>query len=184
MGLLSTFRDVVQPSFRRDYARRHVKCHRTTRLFHEDRLEIAPYVYLGPNCMINAQGGVAIGAGTIFGPEVVVLSSTHDFRMGDLLPYDVYDSQRPVTIGRGVWIGYRAMICPGITIGDGAVVAMGAVVTRDVGIGDVVGGNPATRIAERDAGKIAGLIAEERYFHRQHASGPRPRVLVGTGDAA
>lgn len=128
--------------------------------------------------MLNAQGGISIGQGTIFGPEVVVLSSTHDYRVGGLLPYDKFDRQKPVSIGRGVWVGYRAMICPGVTIGDGAIVAMGAVVTRDVAEGEIVGGNPAARIAERDVTGIRKLVAREQYFHRLHATGERPRVMI------
>lgn len=50
---------------------------------------------------------------------------------------------KPVTIGNIVWIGGRAVIVPGVTIGDNVVIAAGAVVTRDVPPGAVVGGNPA-----------------------------------------
>lgn len=50
---------------------------------------------------------------------------------------------KPVTIGHNVWIGGRAVINPGVTIGDNAVIASGAVVTKDVPASTVVGGNPA-----------------------------------------
>lgn len=50
---------------------------------------------------------------------------------------------KPVKIGNNVWIGGRAVIVPGVTIGDNAVIAAGAVVTKDVPAGAVVGGNPA-----------------------------------------
>ena len=52
---------------------------------------------------------------------------------------------RPVRIGNDVWIGGGAIILPGITIGDGAIVGAGSVVTRDVGAGATVAGNPAGR---------------------------------------
>ncbi|MBL3563680.1 acyltransferase [Rhodovulum sulfidophilum] len=130
--------------------------------------------------MINAQGGVTLGDGTILAPEVVILSSSHDYKQGALLPYDVYDVRRPVEIGRGVWLGYRAMICPGVRIGDGAIVAMGAVVTRDVASGEVVGGNPAKPLSRRDCDAISRMVAAENYFHKKHWSGQRPRVMAAS----
>lgn len=60
---------------------------------------------------------------------------------------------KPITIGNGVWIGAEAIICPGVTIGDGAVVAAGAVVVKDVPAWTVVGGNPAKIIKERPVNK-------------------------------
>jgi len=125
--------------------------------------------------MLNAQGEISIGDGTILGPEVVVLSSSHDFRSGELLPYDIYDVERPVEIGRGVWIGYRAMIAPGVTIGDGAVVAMGAVVVKDIAPGGIVGGNPAQQIASRDVEEIDSCVEHRAFFHKRYWSGNRPR---------
>ena len=55
-----------------------------------------------------------------------------------------------ITIGDGVWLGARAIILPGVTIGEGAVVAAGAVVTKDVEPWAVVGGNPAKFIKKRE----------------------------------
>jgi len=56
------------------------------------------------------------------------------------------------------------MIVPGVTIGDGAIVAMGAVVTKDVAEGDIVGGNPAKVLSTRDAATVKSLVKQERYF--------------------
>lgn len=182
MDLIRTILSFLRPDFDRLYLARNIKMHRTAKVFHPERLNIGSFVYVGPQCKFNAQGGLSIGDGTIFGPEVVILSSSHEYRVGDLLPYDKFDRQKPVRIGRGVWVGYRAMICPGVTIGDGAVVAMGAVVTRDVSDGEVVGGNPASHIAERDADKIRDLIKQEQYFHRIYTSSERPRVLITEDD--
>lgn len=72
--------------------------------------------------------------------------------------HDISDIRRPltykpITIGNGVWIGAEAIICPGVTIGDGAVVAAGAVVVKDVPAWTVVGGNPAKVIKERPVNK-------------------------------
>lgn len=154
-----------------------VKCASSTRIFHTSNLRLGRFIYIGPNCNINAQGGVSIGDGTILAPEVVILSSSHDYKRGSMLPYDVFDDNRAVEIGKGVWIGYGAMICPGVRIGDGAVVAMGAVVTRDVLLGQVVGGNPAKPISQRDSAKVAQMVMAEDYFHKKNWFGPRPRTM-------
>lgn len=72
--------------------------------------------------------------------------------------HDISDISRPLTykpivIGNGVWIGAEAIVCPGVTIGDGAVIAAGAVVTKDVEPWTVVGGNSAKFIKERPVNK-------------------------------
>lgn len=67
------------------------------------------------------------------------------------------------------------MICPGVRIGSGAVVAMGAVVTKDVASGHVVGGNPARKLSERDAEMIDERVAAGAFFHNRYWSGLRPR---------
>lgn len=74
----------------------------------------------------------------------------------------------PIVIGNGVWIGAEAIICPGVTIGDGAVIAAGAVVTKDVPAWAVVGGNPAKFIKERPIDK-AKMI---QVFDEMEASYP------------
>ena len=104
------------------------------------------HVRLGDRVSVNAfvhiwgQGGVSIGDDTLIASHVAITSLTHaveaENRAGTLI-------SRPVAIGRRVWIGSHAVILPGITVGDGAVVAAGAVVTRDVAAGAVVMGVPA-----------------------------------------
>ena len=183
MLVLRRLLSLMRPEFQRNYAARSVKIHRSTRVFCHENLMLGRHIYIGPDCMINAEGGVQIGDGTILAPNVVILSSTHDYRTGELLPFDIYDLHRPVTIGKAVWIGYGAMICPGVRLEDGAVVAMGAVVTKDVGKGEVVGGNPARLIASRDTMDLASKLANEAYFIRRYWVGPRPRIVLGKFDA-
>jgi len=76
--------------------------------------------------------GVHIGSNTIIDEEAVVL--THDLTRG--VRFDT-------RIGRGCYVGPRAIVMPGVTIGDGAVVSAGSVVTKDVPANVSVGGNPA-----------------------------------------
>lgn len=177
MRLLNYLHKLFFGLYRRDMLRLKVKCHHSAAIRCEQLLALGKYIYIGPYCDINALGGVEIGSGTILGPKVVILSSTHDYNIESTLPYDKVDLVRPVTIGRGVWIGYGAQICPGVSVGDGAVIAMGSVVTKDVGKGDVVGGNPAKLLKHREIvkSKIDQLIQEEKFFHKKYWQASRPR---------
>ncbi|PXA03110.1 acyltransferase [Coraliomargarita sinensis] len=145
-------------------SRNQVHINDSARLTFPERIQIGSWVRIGKCCYLNGQGGINISDGTVFAPEVVVLSSTHRYQQDKYLPYDEFDEFRPVSIGKGVWIGYRAMVAPGVTIGDGAIVAMGAVVTRDVPAGAIVGGNPAKIIKQRDEQEIVRLAENESYY--------------------
>ena len=170
----------IIPQYRRCYLKKKVKLHRRSQIVHPKNLNIGEYVYIGPHCFINAEGGISIGCGTIIAPDVVILSSTHSYNTGQLMPYDIYDEHRPVTIGKGVWIGYRAMICPGVTISDGAVLAMGAVVTKSVAEGAVVGGNPAKDISHREGNEFIELIAQQQFLQKKYFLGDRPKEPLPT----
>lgn len=105
-------------------------------------LHIGRGVFVNAGCHFQDQGGVWVGDGTLIGHAVIVCTLNHGFeedRRGDLIP-------RPVRIGARVWVGAGARILPGVTIGDGAIVAVGAVVTRDVAPRTIVAGVPARPI--------------------------------------
>jgi maltose O-acetyltransferase len=84
---------------------------------------------------------VTIGAGTQIGPAVQIYTADHP-RDAALRKTGV-EFGRPVSIGRNAWIGGGAILLPGTTIGDDAIVGAGSVVTRDVAAGAMVHGNPA-----------------------------------------
>lgn len=98
-------------------------------------------VFLNFGCVILDVTSVSIGAKTQIGPGVQILAADH--------PRDAAQRRaglefgRPVRIGTNVWIGAAALILPGVTIGDDAIVGAGAVVTKDVAAGTTVVGNPA-----------------------------------------
>lgn len=96
-------------------------------------------VFINSGCHFQDQGGITIGDGSLIGHNVVLATLNHE--MDPACRKDMYPA--PITIGKYVWIGANATVCPGVTIGDGAVVAAGAVVTRDVATNTVVGGVPA-----------------------------------------
>lgn len=111
---------------------------------------------IGPNCSINygasigAMSSVTVGARCRIGPYVMIVDSEF---------HDVYDRStlpqpRPVVLEDDVWIGAKASILPGVTVGRGAIVGTGAVVTRDVEPFTVVAGVPAKVIRRLDPDKL------------------------------
>ncbi len=98
-------------------------------------------VFLNYNCVILDVVAVTIGEGTQIGPAVQIYAADHPrdpARRREGLEFG-----RPVRIGRHVWIGGGAIILPGLTIGDDAIIGAGSVVTHDVAAGSTVVGNPA-----------------------------------------
>lgn len=105
-------------------------------------------IHLGKNVFINAdckfqdQGGIYIGDDTLIGHNVVLATLNHEENpenRGNLIA-------APIKIGNKVWIGSNATILPGVTVGDGAIIAAGAVVTKNVEAMTVVAGVPAKLI--------------------------------------
>jgi maltose O-acetyltransferase len=99
------------------------------------------------DCTLDVRCGLTIGDNVSVSPEVMILTLSHDYNDPSLSDLDA----GPVTIEDHVWIGSRAMILPGVTVGRGAVVAAGSVVTKRVGPMTVVAGVPAKPVAERNA---------------------------------
>ena len=101
-------------------------------------------VFINAGCKFQDQGGIIIDEGALIGHGVVLATLNHDMdpeKRQALHP-------APIHIGIRVWIGANATICPGVTIGDNAVVAAGAVVVKDVPPDTIVGGVPAKIIRE------------------------------------
>ncbi|QNU16306.1 acyltransferase [Thermomonas sp. XSG] len=146
-------------------------------------LNLGDFVQIGPEAMIDATGGVEIGAGSILAPQVWIYSRTHHF--GDAataLPFDNVVLTKKVTVGRYVWIAARATILPGVTIGDGAVVGAGAVVSRDVPPCAVVVGNPARVVRYRGVEQFRTLLESENPFvYERFGRKKVARKMTGSG---
>lgn len=99
-------------------------------------------VFVNSGCHFQDQGGIEIGDGTLIGHNVVIATINHDLNPKNRRK----NTYAPVKIGQNVWIGSSATILPGVTVGDWAVIAAGAVVSRDVEPYTVVGGVPARTI--------------------------------------
>ena len=107
-------------------------------------------VDLALGVIITTRGGVEIGDRTLIGYRSQIISANHIIPTGHGRIFGSGHTNAKVTIGKDVWIGGNSIILPGVTIGDGAVVAGGSVVSKDVLPYTIVGGIPAKLIKERD----------------------------------
>ena len=112
-------------------------------IFKNAKFSIAGGGFMNRNCQILCKESISIGKKTVIAADVTIMDS--DFHNIILPEYKV---TKPVKIGDNCWIGNRAIILKGVTIGNGAIVAAGAVVTKDVPEKTLVAGNPAKIIKE------------------------------------
>ena len=112
-------------------------------------------VSIGPKALLDGRKGLTIEEGAVIGYGAIIWTLNHDYN-------DIHFCGKgaPVTIGRRAWICSNSIILPGITVGEGAVVASGAVVTHDVEPYTIVGGIPA---------KVIGKRAEKEYDYLYRA---------------
>jgi acetyltransferase-like isoleucine patch superfamily enzyme len=117
---------------------------RITTPFYTDfgkNITIGKNVFINADCKFQDQGGIYIGDDVFIGHSVILATLDHN-----LDPNNRYLKPAPIHIGNKVWIGSGAIVTRGVTIGEGSVVAAGAVVTKDVPKFTVVGGVPAKKI--------------------------------------
>ena len=103
-------------------------------------IEAEEDVYFNANCVLLDVCRIRIGRGTMFGPGVHIYTVNHP--MEAVLRRTGREIGKPVVVGKDVWVGGATVICPGISIGDEAVVGAGSVVTRDIPAGVFAAGNP------------------------------------------
>lgn len=107
-------------------------------------IRVGKSVFINSGCCFQDQGGIEIGDDCLIGHQVVFATLNHDLspsKRANMLP-------APIRLGRNVWVGSHATILAGVTVGDNAVIAAGAVVAKDVPANTVVGGVPAKIIKE------------------------------------
>lgn len=118
-------------------------------------------VNIGPNVLLDARCGLAIRRNAVIAYEAIIWTMNHDYN-----DINFVTRGAPVEIGAFSWICSRAIILPGVKIGEGAVVASGAVVTKDVEPYSIVGGVPAKKIGERDKKEYKyGYVAANDFTH-------------------
>lgn len=102
--------------------------------------------YFNANCVVLDVAPVSIGDNVLIGPAVQIYTALHPLDAAERR--SGVESGQPVVIGDDVWIGGAAVICPGVRIGDRAVIGAGSVVTRDIPPGVFAAGNPCRVIRE------------------------------------
>lgn len=137
------------------------------------------HTHIGKNCFINFNftvqddAEVTIGDHCQFGPNVTIVTPEHPLIASERKAMRRADGSekmlcyaKPVHIGNGCWLGANVVVCPGVSIGDGAVIGAGSVVTRDIPENTVAVGNPARilrEITERDSMIYKPEIMDDNY---------------------
>lgn len=130
-----------------------------------ESIEFDDYVHVGPRCVFEGAGGIFVGKGTIFAPNVTIYTRSHNFDIKlSALPFDNVMLTAKVIVGNYVWIGSNVIILPGVKVGDGAVIGAGSVVTKDVPECAVVAGNPAKVIKYRDVDAYKNNLSMDNPF--------------------
>jgi acetyltransferase-like isoleucine patch superfamily enzyme len=117
--------------------------------YYKNELHVGAGTWIGQAAFLHAAGGITIGRDVGIGPHVCVLTSVHKEPGRDRPIMAGEIDARPVTLEDGCDLGVGAIILPGVTVGRGAQVGAGAVVTRDVPPYAVVAGNPARVLRSR-----------------------------------
>ena len=118
-------------------------------------------VNIGPKVLLDARKGLTIRHSAVIAYDAIIWTLNHDYNDTNFVTKGA-----PVEIGAYAWICSRAVIMPGVSIGEGAVIASGAIVTRDVPPYTIVGGVPAKQIGIREKKNYAyGYNSSGDYIH-------------------
>lgn len=105
-------------------------------------IRLGKKVFINSGCMFMDRGGITLDDGVFIGPNVSLITENHAEEPH--LRHNVYT--RPIHIKQNAWIGTGAIVLPGVTVGENAIVAAGSIVTKDVADNTIVAGNPAKPI--------------------------------------
>lgn len=133
--------------------------HIGAQFFYPAGVRIGSDTIIGQNAFLDGRGRLHIGDHVDIASDVIIYNSEHDINSEDF-----HAITAPVEIGDYAFIGPRAIILPGVKIGYGAVVAAGAVVTKDVAQYAIVGGVPAQVIGERKPKDLHYTLGRARLF--------------------
>jgi acetyltransferase-like isoleucine patch superfamily enzyme len=122
-------------------------------------VEIGENTIVNQRCRLDGRGGLSIGNNVSIAADVIMITASHDMQSKDCKGITA-----AILVQDYVFIGTRAMILPGVTLGNGSVVGAGAVVTKDVAPHDIVAGNPARVIGKRSH-DLEYSASYSRLFH-------------------
>jgi len=139
----------------------------------EGKIEIGNQTSLVGMTLI--QGDVKIGDNVVIASHCAVRGINHDYDVCNALPYGTDYVMRKIIIEDNVWIGSNVKIIPGVHIGEGAIVGMGAVLTKNVPPCAVVAGNPAKVVKYRNIEQYERLKTEKKYLNQIRCEIPHHR---------
>lgn len=113
---------------------------------------------------ITGNGNVRIGNNFHSGKECLMISQNHNYDFGNAIPYDDTYVCKDIIIENNVWLGERVIVLGGVTIGEGAIIQAGSVVTSDIPKCAIAGGHPAKVFKYRDIEHYEKLKAENKFF--------------------
>jgi acetyltransferase-like isoleucine patch superfamily enzyme len=122
------------------------------------RIAIGANTIVGHDAILDGRGGLTLGRSVNLASEVAIWTADHDPQAADFAM-----RAAPVHVGDRAWLSFRSTILPGTTIGEGAIVAAGAVVTKDVPPYAIVAGTPAKVIGERTR-ELSYELGSDRHF--------------------
>lgn len=138
---------------------KNVHIHMGAQFFNLEGIEIGEGTTIGQNVFLDGRNKLKIGKFVDIASDVMIYNSEHDINSDDFHATDA-----PVEIGDYCFIGPRVIILPGVRIGKGAIIAAGAVVTKDVADFAIVGGVPAKVIGERKNKDLHYKLGRARLF--------------------
>ena len=133
--------------------------HTGARFYDPRNINIGDDTIIGEGVTLDGRAKLTIGSHVDVATEVMIFNSQHEVDSDNFTAYD-----RPVEIGDYVFIGPRAIILPGVKIGEGAIIAAAAVVSREVAPYAIVGGVPAKIIGERKLKSLKYKLGRARWF--------------------
>lgn len=128
-----------------------------------DRVILKDYANIATGTMINSKGGLHVGRYSGIGYNCVIWTSEHHYRGAKTIPFDNGSDLKPVIIRDFVWIGSNVKILPGKEIGEGSIIGLGSVVSKDVPPLAIVFGNPAEIVGYRNKKHFEQCKKENLY---------------------
>lgn len=125
---------------------------------YQPSIEIGDDVYIGRNAYFTAIDRISIGDGSVLSEQVYITDEFHGMDpLSGLIMKQPLTSKGPVIVGRGCFIGFRAAIMPGVTLGDHCVVGANSTVTHSFPPYSMIGGSPARLLKEYSAESMAWI---------------------------
>ncbi len=113
------------------------------------RIIIGDTVFIGTNCEFNINEGINIGNDCLIASGCKFIDHDHGIQLEQLM-HSQYGARIKINIGQDVWLGCNVIVLKGVNIGDGAIIAAGAVVTKSIPAYEIWGGVPAKKIGQRN----------------------------------